>query len=606
VPVGRMLRDFHMAIRAGLESDANATLGLLREQYHLDGLNLLFLRVELLASFAHWKTLLELPEFHDLLRLRKPVAVTEALLRAVYHCHLMEFENSSDPSVALQVFTSVVLPRFGALIANRSGMRSSEAAKCFMLLAANQSPHEVSVRDELLAGWELSEGDRQYLIRLSELVRTSGKPPTDDPLVRATKAVQAGDYDRALALVRALPISPNQVRLLCECAIELDTLDSRAAAVSAVEGLSEPDRNVFLQSRVNQRVWQGIQDIGAVPPQDSLDASVESLPTDWESWVTFLERHEGRRGAREIAHRGATEWSVSDLLRRADGVAVLAEKIHNVRSPAAEQTLRDSLPHLLAFFQRDEHWPNPAFRSIYRTLFERLYLSTEGAHADLIVLSDLLECLLSIGVAGASEYKELIQCVADVCHRFGAPATFDYCIDLLAIFVVHPCPSSESRLGLLDTVLESLQRYLRHVRPEQRTLVELLAADLETSGRVAEYLPLSETAAKPEFDPLNKLCSMAVAIYSLTESASRQAQQILEANYPGVKVSLSDDLAGTPRLKQLARQADLFVMVTASAKHAATAFITANRPKDMPIIRPNGKGAAGMLAAIRGYFCNFE
>jgi hypothetical protein len=80
-PVGSVLRDFHMAIRAGHEADAVAVLALLQEEYHLDAINLLFLRVELLASFRRWAALLDLPEMPDLLRLRRPVAVTEALIR---------------------------------------------------------------------------------------------------------------------------------------------------------------------------------------------------------------------------------------------------------------------------------------------------------------------------------------------------------------------------------------------------------------------------------------------------------------------------------------------------------------------------------------------
>ena len=52
------------------------------------------------------------------------------------------------------------------------------------------------------------------------------------------------------------------------------------------------------------------------------------------------------------------------------------------------------------------------------------------------------------------------------------------------------------------------------------------------------------------------------------------------------------------RLRQLSRTADIVVMATASAKHAATGFIEGNRPKNLPILRPSGKGSASMLRAI--------
>jgi hypothetical protein len=65
--------------------------------------------------------------------------------------------------------------------------------------------------------------------------------------------------------------------------------------------------------------------------------------------------------------------------------------------------------------------------------------------------------------------------------------------------------------------------------------------------------------ADPLVDPLVELSRASVALYSLTESALRQVKRILEDRYPGVKVSLNSDFVGTARLKQLARQADLFV-----------------------------------------------
>ena len=602
-PVGRVLRDFHMAIRAGLESDAEATLNYLRDQYHLDGLNQLFLRVELLASFGHWQSLLDLRETPDLLRLRKPVAVTEALLRGVYQCYLANFETPANPERAIQTFATTVLPTFGQLMANRAGMRSAEAAKCFVMNAATQPPLDPTQREELRAGWDLSGDDARYLDQLLQVVKTNVESRVDDTLSLAANAAQAGDYDRVLALLRTQSASLIQTRLLCECAFELDTIDSRAVAIRAVDGLSAEDRNEFLGRRVNLQLWQGIQDVGTSPKQDKV-AATDSLPTDWISWLDYLVAHEGRRGAREIAHRGSTEWSVLELLNRPDGAATLAEKLHNLDLHAAESALRDSLPHLLAFFQRDDNWPNPLFRDVYRVLFERIYLSSEGSRSDWIVITDLLECMLSMGFPKASDYEESVQCAADLCHQFLAPATIDNAIDLLGVLVIHPCQSTNVRAGFLQTLLESLNRFTRRVRVDQRLLLQLLAIDIQEGDLVAAYLPSAESSADAPPDPLKALSQMSVAIYSLTESSARQVLQLLEATYPGVKIALSSDLAGTPRLKQLARQSDLFVMVTASAKHAATEFITANRPKEMPLLRPNGKGASSMLAAIRDHFAS--
>jgi hypothetical protein len=69
-------------------------------------------------------------------------------------------------------------------------------------------------------------------------------------------------------------------------------------------------------------------------------------------------------------------------------------------------------------------------------------------------------------------------------------------------------------------------------------------------------------------------------------------------------VSLCHDLDASKRLKQLAKQTDVFVMVTASAKHAATSAIEDNRPAGMPLLRPAGKGSASMLRVMREHLEN--
>src|SRR5205814_1391352 len=101
-------------------------------------------------------SLRELPE---LLQLRRPVAVTEALVRAVYHEHLAGFELSNDPERAVDAFSREILPRYSSLFTTRAGMHSAEAAKGFMLLSVTRVPPDVSLREELLARRDLGDAD---------------------------------------------------------------------------------------------------------------------------------------------------------------------------------------------------------------------------------------------------------------------------------------------------------------------------------------------------------------------------------------------------------------------------------------------------------------
>jgi hypothetical protein len=81
--VGLLVRDFYMALQAANEAEAHRCLVDLRDQPHLDSVNFLYLQVQFLTAFGRDAEVLRLPLLDDLLRLRRPLAVTQALVEAV-------------------------------------------------------------------------------------------------------------------------------------------------------------------------------------------------------------------------------------------------------------------------------------------------------------------------------------------------------------------------------------------------------------------------------------------------------------------------------------------------------------------------------------------
>jgi hypothetical protein len=596
-PVARVLRDFYMALRARDENAARSSLLLLREGGHLDGVNHLYLQVQFLSAFHRWNEITGHPQLPDLLRLRRPAAVTEAILQAVYNLHLVPFEDPADPRQAADAFRAEVLPRYPSLFVARAGMHSREAAKSFMLLAVT-APQNLALRDELLGLSGLDASDVEYLNRLAQLAGPAPQPAViQDHLVAGGDAARANDYDRAFALAKSAPPSVARARLLCECAFELGTLDARSQAIEAVSGLEDAERGEFFSRRVNQQLWDSLRQV--TDPETGNATRLPALPGEWCGWLQHLDRHEGGEGSREIARRGASEWSVEEFARN-DGAERFVRLLGGNRSQAAERALRESLPHLLAFFERDPSWPNPHFRGVYRSLIDLLFFSTEGGRADLTVFNDLLDGVLVHGIGAASDYVELVTYATELWTRVAAPTTADWGIEAADLLVAHPCPDPPARGAFFQSLLDRLVGFARHVTQDQRFLLGLLAADLGVTDTFKSYFQGAEADHPVEGDdPLAAAGGLSVAAYTLTERAARQFQQALEARAPGVRVSLCHDTVASNRLKQLARQADLFVMTTASATHAATICIEANRPSDRPLLRPAGRGAASMLRAVR-------
>jgi hypothetical protein len=171
---------------------------------------------------------------------------------------------------------------------------------------------------------------------------------------------------------------------------------------------------------------------------------------------------------------------------------------------------------------------------------------------------------------------------------------------MIDAMIESPCPEEGLRSVLLSDVLGLIQKYWRRVDPAQRELFTLLCQDLGQPEMANALRTQAAVGAEIDQDAsaLASLNGRSVAVYSLTERAARHLQRIVLDQAPAATVYLTHDKVGSTQLRQLARNADIFIMATASATHAATGFIQANRDPARPLLRPDGKGVGSMLRSL--------
>jgi hypothetical protein len=601
-PTGRILRDFYMALQAGDRYSAEKELQYLLDQHRLDALNLLFLRVQLLAELEQWNELLDLPELPNLLQVRRPFAVTQVLLQAVYRTQLQQFEQNNAPTSAVAYFREVVFSPYSNLFAVRAGSKLPEVLKLFMLLAVGGEPPQPALRDELLATPGIHESHRRYLQRLAALLPAATPPRQGEPLQQAEQLSKDGDYDQAFLVLNDAPPSKEKVRLLLQCAYELQTLAAQKAALQAFDELTPNDQNALQKVRWNQNYLAQLRGSQDAVTEDT--PSAESVPTNWLEWLSQLDKDPNWERALYVARQGSTEWDATSLLAEPGVVKKFAELLDKVGSKA-ETVLNNALPYLLAFFQKDEQFPRREFLTLYNSLLELLVLSTEGGDADLVLFNELAIALLTLGIDRA-KYIDIISHALDLWNQFAAPKTVDWVLDFIDVLVMYPCPVKETRSQLLFTTAETLRQFAGRIDEDQwrvfRSLVKDLKLEEPLPDLLGEQASLGEQSLEGEANIFQKLKDKSVLIYTLTESAALRVKSILEGACQGVEVHLSHDKGGNDQLRQWLRNSDLVVMVTASAKHAATSFIEANRPSHLsPILLVNSKGSASMLREIRQY-----
>ncbi|MDQ3802284.1 MAG: hypothetical protein M3416_00275 [Acidobacteriota bacterium] len=604
-PSGRVLRDFYMALQAGNRESAESALRSLQHQHGYDAINISFLRVQMLAALEQWGELLGSTELADLLQVRRPVAVTQALITAVYRRELKQFEERGDVAAAREHFRREVLPRYGSLFTVRAGMGAPEVIKSFMLLAVNDEQPNPTLRDELIALDDLGEQDKTYVQQLAALLPPAPPKPSPDPLQRAKELLWDGEYDQAFELAVNAPASERRTQILLNCAYELQTLASERAAVDAFNELPAEQRLALTAARSNRVFLERITGtdlnltLGAQP---EVPISINTVPRNWLEWLSRLYAEPGWPRAVEVARQGATEWGVKPLLQEPNGINLLVQQLSSYPAPA-ETTLHNCLPFFLEFFRGDDEFPRRECSDVYSVLLDVLTLSTKGGDDDLTLFNELVMAQLSLGM-DASKYAEVLSNAEDLWGRYASPSKVDWILDLIDSLVLYPSPAENRRGALLNFAANKFTQFARRIEPVQWNFLSLLARDLhqeELLTLIAEYEASVEESATAPVDALTYLTGKTVTIYTLTEAVAQRVRSIIQSVCEGAVVNLSHDKVGSERLRQLARGSDIFIMATASAKHAATEFIEVNRPAQLPLLRPSGKGSASMLRILRSY-----
>jgi hypothetical protein len=588
-PLGRLLREFEMAVLAVAEDASEELLREIEQTGQLSAQNILFLRIRRLAGLRQFDAILSLPELATVLAIRRPARVSASLLEAVYITEIADYEAGSDTDGALQHFQHVVLQKYPALFKSRHGLQTPEAIKSFMLHTLAVRPDDAESRARLLASPDLSPADLQFLERLAGLPQTPVAP--EGSLDDAAAAALAEDYDAALQIAARQPASAERAELLIRCAFEIDSMDAVRVAADGFNNLDPAQQDALISSRLYATLWAYISE--AV----SGEVGAITVPASWNEW--FRSAAEGRAvpNAIQIAERAVVEWSAEDF--SAQDSRAVAGFLNRDIAPQAMRLVKDAMPHFLQFIERSSE---PArHRELLDDIAVLLMSEEDLAVADVQVVANLAGLLLETGLS-AERYRQFVEDFCALWERVDSPAYLDAAIDMLDVLLTQACPNPGVREALFRKLIASFQHWQRRIRPDQWVLLAELASELGASEVVKAIRPPADEQGIALAAPArNALAGKTIAIYTLTDAAAARAVEFLTRNFDDVAVEVSNDHVASDRLRALARAADIFVVATRSAKHAATTFIEAQRPPGRPTLYAAGKGSASLLRALLSY-----
>jgi ABC-type amino acid transport substrate-binding protein len=604
-PVGRILRDLEFAMQERDNAGAAEEIRALRAGGHLDEVNLAFLDLRRLAAGNDWAGIFAHDALSSVLELRSvPWRVRKVLLEAVYHRDLAPLVAEGGVEQALKRVEEV-LPDFGAAFSSRSKLSGLAVDVCFLLADEVRGQADLATAEGFLS--RIAESGHVAFVdafRAKLAVRmdprhdapakaeVSAEGEAARPLSEiefAQRALGDGDLDRAYALALEAPRSPQRVKVLLQCARLLDDESASAAALGAWGHLAQADQDALLGYGWCKTHLHYLEAVGAAP--------TGAQTVSWLGWFERLRSQAEWRGAVSRAEGGAGEWDIESVAGDSDAIATVVDVVEGTLESWAGEALRQALPYVLEAFLGDP--PDPRLAPVFASLFDVL------ATDDALTLSSI-SALIRLGQArlsgSPSAYTSVLDAVTGAIEEADSPGTTRLVADAFELLIVTPCASRGARASAATRLASVAARGWGRVDGLDRDLVRQLCGELG----VAELLPPVAEAALPGA-PANAWAALAgrqIAFYSLETDALQRVVSMLRRACPEAKLKAFSELGGTESMREAARTADLFVIATRSATHAATGAVMQHRRAGKATEYAHSKSSTSLLDAVRRWLAS--
>lgn len=593
-PIGRLLRDLEMAILATNEQSAWAIYGEIRSRGRLSATNLAFLQVRIYGAFERYAELLLLPTLSDILQVRRPKRISDQIAQAVYRQHLSQHELTGDASAAVEAYRATA-KRYENLVRSTEGLLTSDALKFALVSAVGSDPPRRDIAERLAEHPTCATDSSWATALLATLPR--GKPAefvseaaTDYAL--ADVRYNENNFDEAFALYLLQPPTNRSVHRVLELAVEIDTRKSAEDALAYLSSASDEVQGQILGRRVSTG---HIEVLSQLLGQDS-SGEVKQIKSLLD-WFEFVDTGEDVETCREVLEYGVQDWISTSSF----DASKIAQALQKSRTGMQRDIIRNAVPTFIRAFLVDRS-ATREFKPIYNALTDLLIYDESVGPDDLTAVEQLSEAILTTSPsheAGNNDFQHVVDITVYLWDTVAAPRNFDWVLSMLDLLIDTGAQQHTSITPILATIAESSRGWARRISDDQWSLLELLAADLDLTEMVAGLRPAPKETTQDDFpDVRNLLAGKSIAVYSLTERIARRFGQLSEQAFDGIKVHYVHDKSLTDRMKSLAQSADIFIINTWDAKHAATNGIREYRDRHKVTIQPQGKSANSLFSCL--------
>ncbi|NGY60384.1 hypothetical protein G7043_15755 [Lentzea sp. NEAU-D13] len=433
------------------------------------------------------------------------------------------------------------------------------------------------------------DAEIQALPRLADIIRQEPPTPVREALLESLYFSAVEDHLAAGGLEAA-------IQSLCDTGTHLDELlngplrlrSTGALTIAVLAGVIRDDHNLLKHANdalQNLGRFEELPEavrtellsrLGDGSPDTVITPEPQPVISSWSELVAAMS--DNSPAVRNVLREaGWQDWP--SPAQNDDEIAGLLDGLGD---EAAEQAWS-----AVGAFLEATGYDDPAGRSAEAFILNALTHS-RFKPGDLLVIQALLGVALR-GAPNADDYEHLLREIGSESDRWVAPERASAVLDIVDSLVLSACPDEVARQQLGYRLLTPLSRH-----SERLDLADIAFARV-LDGELGLGLPwqteLGDEHAESE---AWHSANVNVLLYSLDEKVLGRVTEQLRSIAPNARVTSSSDHVGGPRLRQWVQNADLVVLITRCAKHAATGFISGHTSSEK-IAYVDGSGSASLL-----------
>lgn len=560
-PVGRVLRDFYDAILVRDRGAAENALDEIRSRGLLTPTNVRFLLVELLGVLGTPTELRDDARLAHISMVSRPPRVTDTLARAADALFIAP-QTITDHASVLRIARDIE-DCWPGLVVHPAQVRSAESARCLGIVESIPDTPRTSVVSLLQRDWAADPVVAQVLEFLAPAVSTRINA---DPL----GLIAVGELEEALAACERLPATIANVSAALLAAHELGLADCAGRALHLLDRLGAAEAETLLSRAVQADRVATLRKLAA-----------ETTTAD--GWLQWLHSPGATAGRLDLLREWSLTLQLDGSVLTPDYVDALLIELIDALNDDRRAVVRDAIPVLLESLSHGDGLRPEAVRLCIE--IADVVLASGAGSVERAVALDIMDRTFECGCT-ASEYKRLLDAVGEHFTEIG-PRSIGFVADAISLVLDASVLDAGARDTLLARGFAAVLRSLERLDPTELLVLQHVF--------LAAGVPVEPFSEGEEALPPRARSPRVVGIYSLEESAARRAASWISEMVTDVDVRLSHEHVNSDRLVSTVRSAEVMLVHTSKATHAATDAIATAALGYTPVVRVSGRGASALF-----------